>query len=294
LVRIENSTSGINGLPRRPFVRNACDYYWRNIKGRERKAMSFEYVSVEEAIKGRGLRMVVVGEVPSPWGEAAKGFLHIKGINWVAVRLAYDSEPLRQWAGQRSGPVAVYENERPRSGWAEILLLAERLTAKPSLLPTDPFDRALVFGLAHEICGEGGLGWSRRLQLVHAGLNGAGGFSERVSKYLGKKYGYSPEVGADADVRVAQLLRMLAERLKAQHRAGSRYYVGNFLTAVDVYSATFTAMFGPLPSAQCKMDPSTRAAFESRDRRIEAALDAILFEHRDMMYANTLELPLAL
>jgi hypothetical protein len=116
LVRIENSTSGINGLPRRPFVRNACDYYWRNIKGRERKAMSFEYVSVEEAIKGRGLRMVVVGEVPSPWGEAAKGFLHIKGVNWVAVRLAYDSEPLRQWAGQRSGPVAVYENERPRSG----------------------------------------------------------------------------------------------------------------------------------------------------------------------------------
>jgi hypothetical protein len=86
--------------------------------------MSFEYVSVEEAIKGRGLRMVVVGEVPSPWGEAAKGFLHIKGVNWVAVRLAYDSEPLRQWAGQRSGPVAVYENERPRSGWAEILLVS--------------------------------------------------------------------------------------------------------------------------------------------------------------------------
>jgi hypothetical protein len=99
--------------------------------------MSFEYVSVEEAIKGRGLRMVVVGDVPSPWGEAAKGFLHIKGINWVAVRLTYDSEPLKQWAGQRSGPVAVYENERPRSGWAEILLMAERLTAKPSLLPTD-------------------------------------------------------------------------------------------------------------------------------------------------------------
>jgi glutathione S-transferase len=238
--------------------------------------MSFEYVSVEDSIKGRGLRMVVVGDVPSPWGEAAKGFLHIKG--WVAVRLTYDSEPLKQWAGQRSGPVA-------RSGWAEILLLAERLTAKPSLLPTDPFQRAIVFGLAHEICGEGGLGWSRRMQLVHAGLNGAGGFSE--------KYGYSPEASATAAVRVAQSLGMLAERLKAQRRVGSRYHVGNSLTAVDVYSATFIAMFGPLPSAQCKMDPSTRAAFESRDQRIEAALDPILFEHRDM-YTNSLELPLAL
>ena len=256
--------------------------------------MSFEYVSVEEAIKRHGLRMVVVGDVPSPWGEAAKGFLHIKGINWVAVRLTYDSERLKEWAGQRSGPVAVYENERPRSSWAEILLLAERLAAEPSLLPADPFERALVFGLAHEICGEGGLGWSRRLQLVHAGLNGSGGFSERVSKYLGKKYGYRPEAAAAAGVRVAELLRMLAERLKAQRRAGSRYYVGNSLTAVDVYSATFTAMFGPLPPAQCKMDATTRAAFESRDWQIQAALDPILFEHRDMMYVNSLELPLAL
>ena len=256
--------------------------------------MSFEYVSVEEAIKCRGLRMVVVGDVPSPWGEAAKGFLHIKGIEWVAVRLTYDNEPLKEWAGQRSGPVAVYENERPRSGWAEILLLAERLAAEPSLIPTDPFERALVFGLAHEICGESGLGWSRRLQLVHAGLNGARGFSEPVSKYLGKKYGYSPEAGAAVGARVAELLRMLAGRLKSQHRAGSRYYVGNSLTAVDVYSATFTAMFGPLPSAQCRMEASTRAAFESRDGQIEAALDPILFEHRDMMYTNSLETPLAL
>ena len=39
--------------------------------------------------------MVVVGGVPSPWGEAAKGILHIKGIDWAAVRLVYDSEPLQ-------------------------------------------------------------------------------------------------------------------------------------------------------------------------------------------------------
>jgi hypothetical protein len=39
---------------------------------------------------------------------------------------------------------------------------------------------------------------------------------------------------------------------------------------------------------------SAAAAFESRDGQIEAALDPILFEHRDMMYANSLELPLAL
>jgi len=256
--------------------------------------MPFEYVSVEEAVKRRGARMVVVGGVPSPWGEAAKGLLHVKGVAWAAVRLAYDSELLKEWAGQRSAPVLVYENERPRAGWAEILLLCERLAATPSLLPADPAERALAFGLAHEICGEEGLGWSRRLQLVDAGLRGAGGFPERISKYLGKKYGYSPEAGAAAGPRVGALLRLLGERLKAQHRVGSGYYVGNSLTAVDIYSATFMAMFDPLPAAQCKMDESTRAAFSARDAYTDAALDPVLLHHRDMMYAQWLELPLSL
>ena len=35
--------------------------------------------------------------VPSPWGEAAKGILHVKNIEWAAVRLVYDSEPLKEW-----------------------------------------------------------------------------------------------------------------------------------------------------------------------------------------------------
>src|SRR5215216_4751948 len=107
--------------------------------------MPLEYVSVDEAIARRGLRMVVVGNVPSPWGEAAKGILHIKRIDWVAVRLAYDSEALKEWCPQRNGPVAVYEDERPRSGWAEILLLAERIAQSPSLLPFDAAQRATAF-----------------------------------------------------------------------------------------------------------------------------------------------------
>ncbi|MBL4686621.1 MAG: hypothetical protein JKY37_18640 [Nannocystaceae bacterium] len=256
--------------------------------------MTVQYVSVEEAIERDGLRMVVVGGVPSPWGEAAKGIFHIKGIPWLAVRLAYDSEPLKAWAGQRSAPVAVYEQERPRGGWAEILLLAERLAPKPSLLPVDPAQRALVFGLAHELCGEAGLGWSRRLQLVHAGIHDGGGFPKRVAKYLAKKYGYSPVAGESAGARVIALLGMLTDRLKAQREAGSRYYVGDSLTAADVYGATFTGMFNPLPSEQCAMDATTRSVFETQDDETKAALGPILFEHRDMMYAEHLALPLSL
>jgi glutathione S-transferase len=256
--------------------------------------MPIEYVSVDEAIAGSGLRMVVVGGVPSPWGEAAKGILHIKRIAWTAVRLAYDSEPLKRWAGQRSGPVAIYNDERPRAGWAEILLLAERLAPEPALLPADAAERALMFGLAHEICGEGGLAWSRRLQMVHAGLQNRGGFAPQVAPYLAKKYGYSPEAGAAASARVAQLLRMLAARLHAQRAAGSGYYIGARVSALDVYSATAMAMFRPLPQAQCAMEPATREAFAFSEPASEAALDPILLEHRDRMYAQHLELPLSL
>lgn len=256
--------------------------------------MPFEYVSVEQAIAGSGLRMVVVGGLPSPWGEAAKGILHIKRIAWSAVRLSYDSEPLKQWAGQRSGPVAVYNGERPRSGWAEILLLAERLAPEPAVLPTDAAERALAFGLAHEICGEAGLCWSRRLQMVDAGLHEHGGFAPRVASYLGKKYGYSPEAGAAAAARVAALLQMLAARLHAQRAAGSSYYLGERVSAVDVYSATAMAMFRPLPSGQCAMDAATRRIFDFREPLTEAALDPILLAHRDRMYAEHLELPLSL
>jgi glutathione S-transferase len=256
--------------------------------------LPFQYVSVEEAVGRGGLRMVVVGGVPSPWGEAAKGILHIKGLEWVAVRLVYDSDALKTWAGQRSGPIAIYENERPRHGWAEILLLAERLAPKPSLLPADPADRALVLGLCHELCGEAGLGWSRRLQLIHAGLGRAGGFPLPVAKYLAGKYGYTPEAAAAAGPRVVALLGTLAARLKAQRAAGSAYYLGQSPTAVDVYGAAFAAMFRPLPHQRCSMDAGARAAFELSDEETAAALDPILFEHRDMMYARHLELPLSL
>jgi hypothetical protein len=70
---------------------------------------------------------------------------------------------------------------------------------------------------------------------------------------------------------------MLAARPKRRHEGG-RYYVGGSLTALDVYSATFTGMFGPLPQERCKTEAATRAAFKTMDSQTEAALNPILFE----------------
>src|SRR5262245_33465326 len=172
--------------------------------------MSFEYLTVEAAILRRGLRMVVVTKVPSPWGEAAKGILHVKNIDFAAVRLVYDSDALKNWAGQLSGPVAIHDDEPPRSGWAEILMLAERLAPAPPLLSLVPEIRAQQLLLADKFCGMNGLGWNRRLQMVHAGLTKTGGFAERVAGYLGGKYGYEASRASEYPVRVIGLLNEFA------------------------------------------------------------------------------------
>src|SRR3954471_4008933 len=165
--------------------------------------------------------MVVVGKVPSPWGEAAKGFFHIKGLDFVAVRLAYDDPALKQWAGQLSGPVVFHEAEPPRSGWAEILMLPERLAPSPPLLSLEPNARGRAIELANDFCAERGLGWTRRLQLVHSSTQKNGGFPGRVPAYVGGKDGYDESQGAAYTPRVIELLGKFAGVLR---KSGGPYY----------------------------------------------------------------------
>jgi glutathione S-transferase len=257
--------------------------------------MPFEFAELEEATKRDGLRMVVVPGIPSPWGEAVKGILHIKQLPGVAIRLDVGNPAMMEWTGgHSSAPVVVHGDEQPRSGWAEILLLAERLAPEPGLLPVDAGDRALALGLAHEICGEMGLGWCRRNACADVGLKGEGGFPKPIAGYLAAKYGYRAEEADLYGRRVIEILGALAARLRAQRDSGSRFYIGESLSAVDVYSATFMALFKPLPPEQCPMPDFLRAAFEALDPETAAALDPILTEHRDFVYAEYLELPMRL
>ena len=99
-----------------------------------------EYISVDEARKMSGLRLVLSPGVPGPWSEAAKGIFHVKGIAYVRVRQdgGQPNDTLREWTGYDNAPLAIYEDEPARGGWAEIVLLAERLAPTPRLLPADP------------------------------------------------------------------------------------------------------------------------------------------------------------
>ncbi len=256
--------------------------------------MPVNYVDFEQARTQQGLRMVVVPGIPSPWAEAAKGILHVKNIPWAAVRLDQRNNDMAQWTGTRSGPVVMLNDDAPRMGWREILSLAEESSNEPSLLPTEPKAMEQALELCQAICGEKGLGWMRRLDSVHNGLNGTGGFIEPIAKYLGSKYGYEAEQGQHYSSHVVELLNMLAQRLQEQRKQGERFYVGSQLSAVDIYSACFIGYFKPLPQEQCAMDKSMRVAFENMDESIAAALDPILIEHRDFIYGEFLELPLTL
>ncbi len=250
-----------------------------------------DYVSVTEAIDLPGLRLVLTAGVPGPWGEAAKGIFHVKGIGYVPVRqtAGEESEELREWTGQTSAPAAMYENERPRTGWAEILLLAERLEARSALLPRDPQKRAETFGVCHEICGEQGFAWSRRLMLLDPIMRDKPIDS---SNPLAWKYGYSPEAADRAAARVNEVTLVLATRLREQHTAGRRFLIGETMTAADIYWATFAAMLVPLPVEQCPMPDWLRPMYDVRTTPSEVTFDPILLDHRDFIYRDYLALPM--
>ena len=250
--------------------------------------MGWDFIPFEDAVKADGLRMTVVGGVPSPWGEAAKGIFHIKGLDWSAVRHDPRNQQLGEWSQSASAPSVVYNDEPPVSGWREILLLTERLAPLPKLLPEDQAERTLALELSERLCGENGLGWARRLWLIHLGLQEKGGFSKPVSQYLAPKYGYSERAGAAARDRVIEILTTFSERLAAQQTKGSEYFFDCGMTAVDIYVATFAGLLKPLPDEVCAMHPASRAAFSDVD---DETLDAGqgLLEHRDLMYANWLE-----
>jgi glutathione S-transferase len=255
-----------------------------------------EYVEVAQARQMDGLRLVLTAGVPGPWGEAAKGILHVKRLPYVAVQQVggAPNPELAEWTGQTSAPVAAWNDERPRTTSLEILFLAERLAPDPPLIPRSALDRALMLGLSHEIIGEMGLGWCRRM-MMFGGLLQSTDTPEAIRTgvaHMGAKYGYDPEIVRHAPTRVAEIVAMLAAQLERQHDRGSRFLVGRELSALDIYWATFAAILDPLPQELCPMPAPLRVMYHVQDPAIRSALTPSLLEHRDIVYREHLLLPM--
>jgi hypothetical protein len=246
-----------------------------------------DYLEVEDGIGKPGLRLVLTAGVPGPWSESAKGILHVKRIPCLPVRqkAATHDEKLLEWTHQTSAPVAMFEGERPRSGWAEILFLAERLAPEPALLPADPRERAFALGLAHEICGEEGLGWTRRLSLLRE--------MPVEPNNMPWKYGCDDRVAVErAARRTCEILGLLSDQLRRQREAGSRFLVGERLSAVDIYWAAFSNLIAPLPPDKSPMPDYIRGPYGSWDATPGSKpVDPALLAHRDFVFEEYLGLP---
>jgi glutathione S-transferase len=254
-----------------------------------------KYLSVAEARKLSGLRLVLTAHMPGPWGEAAKAVLSARNVSYVPVeQLAMEkNDELFAWTGMRNAPIAMFDDDPPQSTWLEILLLAERLGSGPSLIPEDPLDRALMMGFSTEICSPDGFAWSRRLELMGRSnvREPSPGASYDMTR-MTQSYGVKSETIARAPKRMISIMQGLARQLRQQRAAGSDYLVGQQLSACDLHWAAFSGFVAPLPPDLCPMPDFMRDNYTHLTAELAEALDPILLEHRDLVYQRHVKLPL--
>lgn len=252
-----------------------------------------DYVEAKDAKSLEGLRLALVRGVPSPWSEAAKVFFRIKNIPFVPVAQhpGEANEDLVAWTGSRNAPVAVWNQEAPRAGWLDILMLAERLGPTPQLLPDDLEQRSLAIGISHELCGEAGLGWCRRVEMLPEPEIPTDALPHQLVA-MRDAYGTWDFSKPEAATRCVRILNFLAERISRQQQAGPTYLVGDSLTCADIYWACFSQLLRPLPQNVNPMSEFVRTLYSTMPPAIEAALDPILFTHRDFIFEKHIPLPL--
>lgn len=197
-----------------------------------------EFITLDEAAAmTTGTRVTFIPGIPALYSEALKNICYVKGIPLIRAlhpMMGIDKETgkdrqarLYELTSQTSLPTMLHNEERPRNVWTEQLALAERIGAPgtPTLIPEDFEQRVEVMGLCAVVLGEDGLVWNMRI------MN---------DSPLGRKYGYSEAASAAAPGKIAEVLRLIDRRLEAAERRGSKYLVGDAVTAVDVYWATFS------------------------------------------------------
>ncbi|MGF1454800.1 MAG: hypothetical protein ACFB6R_05405 [Alphaproteobacteria bacterium] len=252
-----------------------------------------DYVDAAQARTMTGLRLALTKGVPGPWSESAKSVFHVKGIPFTPVAQygGGQNEDLVAWTGHRNAPVAVYNDEPPRSGWLEILMLAERLAPEHSLLPADLDARVEVIGLSNEICGEGGFGWCRRTFMFPDRSVSDEALGEALST-MRNAYGFWGMAPAESAERCAGIMRHLSARLWSQKLKDRPYLFGEQLTCADIYWASFSQLVEPLPEEVNPMPPFVRKMYATAPDPVKAAFDPLLRAHRDFIFQTHLVYPL--
>ena len=73
--------------------------------------------------------------------------------------------------------------------------------------------------------------------------------------------GYNESDAKAAGEHTAASLKALATQLESQYARGVRYFVGEALSALDIYWTAFANLLDPLPKEQCPMPEAWRPEF---------------------------------
>ena len=240
-----------------------------------------DYIDVSDARDLPGLRLALTRGVPGPFGMAARAILDFRNVPYHAVTQlpAQPNEDLLAWTGHRNAPVAMYNDDAPRTGWLDILNLAERLGKGPSLIPSEIRERMLMVALTNEIAGENGFAWNGRvLMLGIAGPEKAAKAAKTNPMF--NQYGYSAAAADAALPKVLTMLEMLTDQLTRQRDAGSPYLVGASLTAADLHWVYFSQLLRTFPAERCPMPDGLRRSYEASSAAV-GDFDEILIGHRE-------------
>ena len=250
------------------------------------------YLTVAEGRELSGLRLVLTAGRLAPWSESAKAVLTVAGVDFKPVlQVAGQCDPeLEAWTSQTNAPVAVLDDESPRSSWLEIVQLADRLSDRTSLIPDSLPDRIAMFGWLNEIAGEQGLGWQRRLLMFKPTMESDDPHPKMVA--MANRYGYSDTAVEAAAARCVETLNGLHQQLMQQQQRGEQVLVGDRVSALDLYWAVFSILFAPMSEADCPVSDFDRAMFRDQPQSVADAVTAELIAHRDWVWREVIGLPI--
>jgi glutathione S-transferase len=180
----------------------------------------------------------------------------------------------------------LHDEERPRNVWIEQLALAEEIGSSDSisLIPDNFQERVDMFGLCAVILGEDGLVWNMRI------------LSDGP---LARKYGYSDDASSKAPSKMAEIIKLIDSQLKIQEEQGSKYLIGDKISAADIYWSTISMTILP---ASLEIMPKTKQNegmlffFEANSKipEIKEVLSDRILSHRDYILKTYCEVPAVL
>ena len=180
----------------------------------------------------------------------------------------------------------LHNQERPRNVWIEQLALAEEVGAADSvkLIPDDFEARASMFGLCAVVLAEDGFVWNMRIL---------------GDSPLARKYGYSEQASAAALGKMVHVIKLIDDRIETQQQRGSRYLVGDSLSAADIYWATMSMCMLPpgpeiMPVTQQNQGMLAYFAKISQIPAISEALTTRIENHQRFILTTYCETPAVL